>query len=52
MLTFFCRYACVCSKDSETIRENGRWLTDVCQKHGFNYSHRVHIELWGDRRGV
>ena len=37
---------------SETIRERGRWLADVCVHNGFRYSHRVHVELWGDKRGV
>ncbi len=37
---------------SEAIRERGRWLADVCVKLGFRYSHRVHVELWGDKRGV
>ncbi|PXF50176.1 7-carboxy-7-deazaguanine synthase [Gracilariopsis chorda] len=38
--------------NSETIRKRGRWLVDVCIEHGFQYTHRVHVELWGDKRGV
>ncbi len=30
----------------------GRWLAEVCVNHGFNYSHRIHVELWGAKRGV
>lgn len=37
---------------SEQIRERGRWLADVCVQRGYNYSHRIHVELWGDKRGV
>jgi 7-carboxy-7-deazaguanine synthase len=28
------------------------WLADVCKKYGYKYSDRLHIRLWGDRRGT
>ncbi len=28
------------------------WLTDLCQRHGFRLSPRLHIVLWGARRGI
>lgn len=28
------------------------WLVDSCIKYGFNYCNRLHIELWGNKRGV
>ena len=28
------------------------WLADTCREHGFRYCDRLHIRLWGDRRGV
>lgn len=28
------------------------WLIEECQRHGFRYSDRLHIRLWGSRRGV
>jgi 7-carboxy-7-deazaguanine synthase len=34
------------------MREKGAWIADVCRLYGFNYSHRIHVELWGGRRGV
>jgi 7-carboxy-7-deazaguanine synthase len=34
------------------IAERGRWIAELCKKHHFRYSPRVHIDLWGDRRGV
>ena len=37
---------------AETVRERGRWLAEMCKREGFRYSPRLHIELWGDRRGV
>lgn len=38
--------------DRERLRERGAWLAEVCKKHGFRFSPRLHIELWGNRRGV
>lgn len=37
---------------SEQLRERQQWLVEVCVKHGFNFSDRLHIHLWGSRRGV
>jgi 7-carboxy-7-deazaguanine synthase len=37
---------------SSQMREKGAWIADVCRQNGFNYSHRIHIELWGSKRGV
>tara|TARA_B100000287_G_scaffold428797_1_gene480858 strand:+ start:1291 stop:2043 length:753 start_codon:yes stop_codon:yes gene_type:complete len=28
------------------------WLIELCKKYNFKYSHRLHIELYGDKRGV
>jgi 7-carboxy-7-deazaguanine synthase len=39
-------------RDAETLAERGRWLAEACKVEGFRYSPRLHIELWGDRRGV
>jgi 7-carboxy-7-deazaguanine synthase len=36
----------------EVLRERGQWLAEVCKREGFRYSPRLHVELWGDRRGV
>jgi len=37
---------------SEAIRERAPWLTEICKREGFRYSPRLHIDLWGNRRGV
>lgn len=39
-------------KHAGALRERGVWLVDACRERGFQYSHRVHVELWGDVRGV
>jgi 7-carboxy-7-deazaguanine synthase len=38
--------------DAATLRERGVWLADICKKTGFRYSPRLHVDLWGNRRGV
>jgi 7-carboxy-7-deazaguanine synthase len=37
---------------SDVIRERAAWLTGICKREGFRYSPRLHIDLWGNRRGV
>jgi 7-carboxy-7-deazaguanine synthase len=36
----------------EELRERGRWLVEACKTHGYRYCPRLHIELFGNRRGV
>ena len=37
---------------SDVIRERAAWLAEICKREGFRYSPRLHIDLWGNRRGV
>jgi len=37
---------------SDVIRERASWLTGICKREGFRFSPRLHIDLWGNRRGV
>ena len=38
--------------DASTLAERGRWLVEICKREGFRYSPRLHVDLWGNRRGV
>ncbi len=38
--------------DAETIRSRGVWIAELCKRDGFRYSPRLHVDLWGNRRGV
>ena len=38
--------------DRDVLRDRGLWVADICKSHGYRYSPRLHIDLWGDRRGV
>lgn len=36
----------------EVVHERGLWLVEICKSRGYRYSPRLHIDLWGDQRGV
>jgi 7-carboxy-7-deazaguanine synthase len=38
--------------DAERLRERGVWLAEVCKEQGFRFSPRLHVDLYGNRRGV
>jgi 7-carboxy-7-deazaguanine synthase len=38
--------------DSERLRERGQWLAEICKQTGYRFSPRLHVDLWGARRGV
>ena len=38
--------------DSAVLRERMRWLAPLCQSHGLRLSDRLHIHLYGDKRGT
>jgi 7-carboxy-7-deazaguanine synthase len=38
--------------DAERLRERGIWLAELCKSEGFRFSPRLHVDLWGNRRGV
>jgi 7-carboxy-7-deazaguanine synthase len=38
--------------DAGVLRDRGVWLAELAKREGFRFSPRLHIELWGNRRGV
>jgi 7-carboxy-7-deazaguanine synthase len=38
--------------DQETLRSRSGWLAEICKQKGFRYCPRLHIELFGNRRGT
>ena len=34
------------------LAERGQWLAEICKEEGYRFSPRLHIDLWGNRRGV
>lgn len=35
----------------DALEKKSAWLTEACVKHGFRFTTRLHILLWGDERG-
>jgi 7-carboxy-7-deazaguanine synthase len=38
--------------NADTIRRRGLWLAEICKERGYRFSPRLHVDLWGDKRGV
>jgi 7-carboxy-7-deazaguanine synthase len=36
----------------EKIRSRAGWLGELCKARGYRYAHRLHLELYGNRRGT
>ena len=36
----------------DELVERSAWVVEACKRHGFRYSPRLHVMLWGARRGV
>jgi 7-carboxy-7-deazaguanine synthase len=38
--------------DREILRGRALWLAEICKEEGFRFSPRLHVDLYGNRRGV
>ena len=38
--------------DRDRLRERALWLVELCKEEGFRFSPRLHVDLYGNRRGV
>jgi 7-carboxy-7-deazaguanine synthase len=38
--------------DAETLNTRGVWLAEVCREFGYRFSPRLHVLLWGNKRGI
>jgi len=36
----------------EKLRDRSAWLGELCKTRGYRYAHRLHIELYGNKRGT
>ena len=34
------------------LSRKARWIVEACKQHGFSYTPRLHIQLFGNRRGT
>ena len=40
------------ARSLEKMRTRASWLGELCKARGYRYAHRLHIELYGNRRGT
>ena len=38
--------------DVETLRSRSAWIGEVCKRTGFRYCPRLHVEMYGNKRGT
>jgi 7-carboxy-7-deazaguanine synthase len=38
--------------DPQRLRERALWIVEICKKEGYRYGPRIHVDIWGDKRGV
>ena len=38
--------------DPVVLRQRGSWIAEICKREGFRYSPRLHVDLYGNRRGT
>lgn len=36
----------------EDIKQREQWLTEICKEFAYRYSPRLHINIWGNKRGT
>ncbi len=36
----------------DELRPKQEWLVEICKEHGYRYSPRIHVDIWGNTRGV
>ncbi|MBI2182587.1 MAG: 7-carboxy-7-deazaguanine synthase QueE [Deltaproteobacteria bacterium] len=39
-------------KSSVELRRKAKWIVELCKKHGYGFTPRLHIDLFGNRRGT
>ena len=45
-------YLMPCASNRSAYIDESRFVVEQCKEHGFNFSPREHIVIWGDKRGV
>lgn len=40
------------STDRKELDKKSAWVVEICKRHGFNFSSRLHISIWDELTGV
>jgi 7-carboxy-7-deazaguanine synthase len=38
--------------NSDVLSDRGVWIAELCKQHGYRFGPRLHVYLWGSKRGV
>jgi 7-carboxy-7-deazaguanine synthase len=38
--------------NASALHERALWIAEICKRERFHFSPRLHVDLWGDKRGV
>lgn len=38
--------------NAEALNQRGAWIAELCKQHGYRFSPRLHVHLYGNRRGT
>ena len=38
--------------DAQTLNERAGWVSEICKREGFRFCPRLHVQLYGNRRGT
>ena len=39
-------------KTPRILQQKQEWLVELCKENGYRFSPRVHVDIWGEKRGV
>lgn len=39
-------------RSAAVLNERSVWIAELCKQYGYRYSPRLHVLLWGDKRGI
>jgi 7-carboxy-7-deazaguanine synthase len=39
-------------RSTEELRQRQEWLVETCKAHGYRFCHRLHVDLFGNKRGT
>jgi 7-carboxy-7-deazaguanine synthase len=39
-------------RNADVLNERSVWIAEICKQYGYRYSPRLHVLLWGDKRGI
>lgn len=38
--------------DDDQLRERSQWVAEICKESGFRFTSRLHVSIWGNKRGI